>query len=312
MGRREVPIDPSTTLPELRALAERLRSWRHAANLTYSQLAERTPCSSANLKRAASGKHLPSYSVASSYTAACRAQCSAEDQAASQSVLAELHAAAKRAVEEQQRAARRSTVVPKPQLVHDLADLSRALREQWAYAGRPSIRQMAAQSRRQLSRSTANRIANGHTVPRDMRQFVAFLQACHLSSSALAPWFKAWVKVHGAPTPDEYRLVWQWLDANLKQFYLDGLRETVQAKQWRALRIETSTEEMITENQMRIKKAQQDCEALLAWLKRLSRTWARPFVVDPCAGSFAGELVPVFYGKHWVGTPPWSPVVPVA
>ncbi|MEU2625275.1 hypothetical protein ABZ642_45540 [Streptomyces sp. NPDC007157] len=58
---------------------------------------------------------------------------------------------------------------------------------------------MEKESGGQLPRSTANVIANGHTLPRDFRQYVAFLRVCGLDGQALAPWFRAWFKIIGRP-----------------------------------------------------------------------------------------------------------------
>ncbi|MEU2625274.1 helix-turn-helix transcriptional regulator [Streptomyces sp. NPDC007157] len=58
-------------MPELGALAEHLRGLRRAAGVTYTELALRTPYSAAHLKRAASGKSLPSLNLVTAYATAC-------------------------------------------------------------------------------------------------------------------------------------------------------------------------------------------------------------------------------------------------
>ncbi|MFE1925984.1 helix-turn-helix domain-containing protein [Streptomyces asoensis] len=197
MGRPEAPID--FTVPALGSLAQYLRIMRRTAGLTYSELAERVDYSAAHLKRAASGAKLPTLEVALAYVRGCVNDDS--DKWPSWTIL-ELHLHASEAVERAAREKRRSTVVPKPQYARDLADLSGAMRDAWKRSGRPSARVMESHTLGQLPRSTANVIANGHTVPRDFRQYVGFLLACEVDGLALQEWFRAWFKVIGKPGVD--------------------------------------------------------------------------------------------------------------
>jgi hypothetical protein len=103
------------------------------------------------------------------------------------------------AVQKSKREARRSTVRPKPQYARDVGDLSGAMRDAWAYAGRTPARAMELVTEGQLPRSTANVITKGHAVPHDIRQYITFLQACEISGKALKPWFRAWFKIKGRP-----------------------------------------------------------------------------------------------------------------
>lgn len=271
MGRPEAQVDD--TVPELGALARQLRAWRQAAGLTYDQLAERAFCSSATLKRAASGKYLPDFPVAFSYADACL-----HDEPSGLTALARLYSEAKRAVEEHRRAARRSTVLPKPQLVRDLADLSGALRDQWAYAGRPSSRRMEAESNGHLSRSTAHMVTGGHTVPRDIRQYVVFLQVCGVNADALTPWITAWVKVRGLPTTNQYRRSWKWMSPDLKRLYSRVIRGQGRwSPQWQWAEVYydvVEAEEHLADVRARIERLQQELAAR-------ERAYRQPQALEP-------------------------------
>ncbi|MEV7003872.1 helix-turn-helix transcriptional regulator [Streptomyces sp. NPDC093982] len=211
MARPEAPVDH--TVPELGELAEFLRSLRREAGLTYTQLAARTGCSAATLKRAASGRALPDMIVAFWYALFCLV---ARDEELKQEVLKVVLVRwrdARESAEKAKRAARRSSVVPKPQLARDEADLSGALRDAWARAGRPSTRAMEKASDGQVPRSTASVISSAHTVPRDFRQYIAYLRVCEIKGSALKPWIRAWFKIVGVPAA---------LQPGLKALHDDG------------------------------------------------------------------------------------------
>lgn len=213
MGRPETPID--YTIPALGEAAEILRAMRHSANLSYEELAARANFSPAHLKRAARGKWT-SVDVIEAYAQACVKSSSDIFFVAE---VKYLHSLAAKAITDAEREARRSKVVPKPQYARDEADLSGAMRDAWRRAARPTCRQIEVSSRGQVPRSTANAIANGHTVPRDLRQFVGFLNVCEISGDELAPWFRAWIKVRGVPTAEERRLVHKWMDADVAAIY---------------------------------------------------------------------------------------------
>jgi transcriptional regulator with XRE-family HTH domain len=217
MGRPEKPVDH--TVPALGALAEHLRAMRRDAGLTYRQLAERTNYSSAQLKRAASGVSLPAYKLMLSYARGCSLDRTGEwarMQATS------LYEEANRAVRRKHIEARASTVRPKPEYARDPADLSGAMRDAWARAGRLPSRQMEARSAGQLPHSTAHAICKGRCIPRDLRQFVAFLHACEIRGTALGPWFRAWFKICGRPSEKTVaaalRFLWQTEE---RQIFLD-------------------------------------------------------------------------------------------
>ncbi|MFF7130480.1 helix-turn-helix domain-containing protein [Streptomyces sp. NPDC008240] len=205
MARPEASIDH--TVPELGRLASHLRSMRHAAGLRYADLADRSGYSAAALKRAASGKSLPIIGVAFSYAVACVAVTM---DAEAGRLVPQLHEEAKNAVTQAKLDARKSTVVPKPQYARDLADLSGAMRDAWRRMGEPSSRGMERAGGGHLPRTTANVITHGRTVPRDFRQYVAFLMACGVAEDDPAdwlPWMRAWFKIRGRPAWREVRSV---------------------------------------------------------------------------------------------------------
>ncbi|MGW0395970.1 hypothetical protein ACWDYJ_34950 [Streptomyces sp. NPDC003042] len=109
----------------------------------------------------------------------------------------------KRAWEACQRCAR-GTVEPRPDLVSDRADLSRALRDAYAAAGYPPLRSLSELGGRwHLSRSTAHRIVTARALPADLAQYLAFLQACTVPDGTWPAWFAAWHKVWGTDPSSE-------------------------------------------------------------------------------------------------------------
>ncbi|MGW4438087.1 helix-turn-helix domain-containing protein [Streptomyces sp. NPDC004596] len=231
MGRPEALVDH--TVPELGIFAEYLRALRRLAGLTYAELAEEVSYSPAQLKRAASGRYLPPFSLAFSYASVC---CVRADHNGLSWVL-HLHAEAERAVSEHKRAARRSTVLAKPQLAWDRADLSGAMRDQWAYAGRPSCHQIERVTSGGVSHSTAHMIVTARTIPRDLRQYAAFLQVCGVTGKRMRPWLRAWVKVCGLPKNDvEFARTTRWMSDFGKELY----RQVVMEEEHRRLRVKLS------------------------------------------------------------------------
>ncbi|GAA5216823.1 helix-turn-helix domain-containing protein [Streptomyces thinghirensis] len=197
MARPEAPVDH--TVPELGKFAELLRSLRRQAGWTYAEMAAETAVSAATLKRAASGKHLPNLTVTIQYAASCITRLPDPDALVGASVMA-LWQKAATAVDEAKRTGHRSTVLPKPQYVRDEGDLSGALRDAWAWSGRPSTRCVEKASNGQVPRSTANVIVSARGVPRDFRQYAAYLRACRVTGKTLEPWIQAWFKVRGIPS----------------------------------------------------------------------------------------------------------------
>ncbi|MEU6965017.1 helix-turn-helix domain-containing protein [Streptomyces chrestomyceticus] len=215
MGRPEAPVD--YTVPELGALAAHLRVLRAAVGLTYAALAEITNYSAATLKRAAAGKTLPAYRTALAYAAACDGPVNET---------AELHLRAEWALAHRNWEARRSTVRPAPQFARDPADLSGALRDAYRQAGRPSLRAMEVRSQGVLPRSSAHAIVNGRALPMDVRQYLAFLEACGIfTEDALLPWCAAWLKVRDNPCLDRHQLHSRSRSTAVEHVYADWLDE---------------------------------------------------------------------------------------
>ncbi|MCX4673541.1 helix-turn-helix transcriptional regulator [Streptomyces sp. NBC_01381] len=188
-GRPEVPV--VTTVPELAELATKLREIRlsEGKGITYVTLAERTPWSKSQLQRATSGKALPSPSLVRAFLSGCGASRGRAR------IVAGLYRAAAAGVAQQAKTAKASRRVPKPEYVRDRADLSGALRDAWAHAGRPPVRSMAQTAGPWiLPHSSAHRILRGHGLPRDLTQYRAFLYACDIPDVDLGPWFAAWNK----------------------------------------------------------------------------------------------------------------------
>ncbi|MGD9486036.1 helix-turn-helix transcriptional regulator [Streptomyces sp. TRM70308] len=233
MGRPEAPID--YTIRELGVIAEILRAMRHSAGLSYRDMALRAHYSPAHLKRAASGKRT-SFDVIAAYGRACMEaapDCCADhrfpDMLRVQFFqVAALHELALARIREAARTARVSKVVPKPQYVRDVADLSGALRDIWGRAARPTSRQIEDLSRGQVPRSTAHAITAGRTVPKDLRQYIAFLTACEVSAAALTPWLWAWIKVRGVPTGTQ-RLIRVWMEPEVATAYLSAVLDHILA-----------------------------------------------------------------------------------
>ncbi|MET7889219.1 helix-turn-helix domain-containing protein [Streptomyces avermitilis] len=188
-----------STVPALGHLANYLRLMRRMAGLTYDELAERTGYSASHLKRTANGKKLPTAKAMLAFARGCVGE-EGNQKLISQAAHLYLYASAD--VETAARKERRSTVVPKPQYATTPADISAAMRDAWKRAGKPPTRVMESRSGGDLPRSTAHSIAKGRTVPRDFRQYLAFLQACEIRGKALGPWFRAWFAVFGAPRFD--------------------------------------------------------------------------------------------------------------
>ncbi|GGR46340.1 helix-turn-helix domain-containing protein [Streptomyces netropsis] len=189
MARPEKAID--YTVVEVGEFAAYLRAQRAASGRTYAGLAEGALCSRATLKRAASGgSRPPDWKTVCEYLHGCGHGDLEEARLLYERALYAAAAAA--------RDARRTTVVPKPQFVRDLGDLSGALRDAYRRAGSPPVREMeywAGPGR--LPHSTAHAVIKGRAVPKTVHTYIAFLEACEITGSALVPWFAAWVKVYG-------------------------------------------------------------------------------------------------------------------
>lgn len=185
MGRREKPVDQSR--PARGRLAVHLRGWRDSAGVTYETLARRTGLSPATLKRAASGAVVPRRTTVEAYVEGCGG---GQD--------------AVRAADELWRQARveeRGRLVqlraPRPELIGNEGDLSRALEVVWEQAGAPSLREIKDRSGDPLALpvSSAARIVNRDAIPADEQQLRAFLTGCGIPPERHTPWLSAFKKI---------------------------------------------------------------------------------------------------------------------
>lgn len=233
MGRPEVEVD--FTVPERGELALKLRSLRTTAGLTYTQLVEKTDrvFSASHYKRAASGREVPSWNVVLAYAKGCvpfMAWDMVDD-------LFQLHRAAEAAVSRAESDSRRSTIVPKPHLVQNTADLGRAMRDAWARAGCPTMRTIARRSDNYVPHSTAHTIVSGRTVPSDLRQYLCFLEACDITSpSDLRVWLRAWVRAWGLPDNKVLSRDRRWMEEDTVLVY-DEVVLAAKAEQYDARQV---------------------------------------------------------------------------
>ncbi|MFF2196958.1 helix-turn-helix domain-containing protein [Streptomyces sp. NPDC058157] len=128
MGRPELPVDSSS--PDRGLLASRLRQLRQSARLTYDELAVKTSLSPATLKRAASGRSVPSWDTVEAFAGACGGDLDAV-----------------RALWENARITRRGRLRElrrpgSPELITTRGALSEALEYFYERAGAPSLRRL--------------------------------------------------------------------------------------------------------------------------------------------------------------------------
>ncbi|MFF4307947.1 helix-turn-helix domain-containing protein [Streptomyces sp. NPDC001601] len=185
MGRTEKPVDHSR--PARGRLAEHLRRWRESAGMTYETLASRTSLSPATLKRAACGNTVPKRATVEAYIAGCGGDQDAVGAAD------ELWRRAR--VEERGRLGQLHA--PRPDLIGDERDLSRALEVVFEQAGAPSLRDIRDRSGNPLALpvSSAARIVNRDTIPADQQQLQAFLAGCGVPPERHTPWLAAFAKI---------------------------------------------------------------------------------------------------------------------
>ena len=122
---------------------------------------------------------------------------------------------------------------PSPVYVNGIDNLKTGLQELYAWAGRPTVREMEqrAGGLGRLPHSTAHRIVQGQTVPRDEHQLIGFLIACGVSETDHPRWIDAWRRVLGhAPreaAPHAGRTVFPAPPAQARASGLHAAREAV-------------------------------------------------------------------------------------
>ncbi|MEU4800542.1 helix-turn-helix domain-containing protein [Streptomyces sp. NPDC023327] len=187
MGRPEKPVD--RTVRERADLADFLRGLKAAAGMTYEQMAKETNgvLSKATFERAASGASVPAWgTVAYFLTITMTADTWLMSNREPHVHARYLWTCARRAT----RAPYYVHKAPDPELVWGVADFSRALRDQHVWAGYPSPREMERMAGPGgLPSTTARRIIQGHILPVDPAQAIAFLEAC--DTVDLVPWIEA-------------------------------------------------------------------------------------------------------------------------
>jgi hypothetical protein len=148
--------------------------------------------SPATLKRAASGTVVPKHTTVEAYVEGCGGTPAAVRDAD------ELWRHAR--IEERGRLAQLHA--PRPELISDAADLSRALEVVWEQAGAPSLRDIRDRSGNPLALpvSSAARIVNRDAVPADEQQLQAFLTGCGIPPEKHAAWTAAFAKISSTPS----------------------------------------------------------------------------------------------------------------
>nr|WSW64629.1 helix-turn-helix domain-containing protein [Streptomyces sp. NBC_00998] len=183
MGRPELPVDH--TVPERGELAAALRWVRTQAGMSYDELAAKTGLSAATLKRATSGKTVPTEETVKTFVSACGGDLYGlrrlwlDARIADRGRLAQLHKPAL------------------PQFISGRRELSAALEYFYEAAGAPSLRRLAelAGGTHLLPVSSACRIVNRQALPVSRQQMVAFLAACGLTGRPLALWGDAFQEI---------------------------------------------------------------------------------------------------------------------
>ncbi|MFB6564079.1 helix-turn-helix domain-containing protein [Streptomyces sp. NPDC056400] len=183
MGRPESPVD--LTVPARGELAEALRALRAGAGLTYAELAANTCLSAATLKRAASGRTVPSWETAKVFASACG------------SLPAGLHRAWLKARIAERGRLKQLRRPRSPELATTLGDLGEAMEYSYESAGAPSLRQLQerAGGSHLLPVSSAARIVNREALPASRQQCFAFLIACGLPDRAAERWAQAFDRI---------------------------------------------------------------------------------------------------------------------
>ncbi|MFE9468745.1 helix-turn-helix domain-containing protein [Streptomyces virginiae] len=183
MGRPELPVDH--TVPARAELAEALRELRTAAGVTYAELSVKTGMSPATLKRAASGRILPSWETVKEFVSACGA------------LAADLHRVWLKARIAERGRLRKLRRPRAPELATTVGDLGEAMEYFYEAAGAPSLRQLQerAGGSHLLPVSSAARIVNREALPASRQQCVAFLTACGLPDRSAERWAQAFDRI---------------------------------------------------------------------------------------------------------------------
>ncbi|MFI8263517.1 helix-turn-helix domain-containing protein [Streptomyces sp. NPDC085665] len=173
------------TVRERALLAKTLRRFRRVAGLSYDELAARTGLSAATLKRAASGKTVPSEDTVKTIATAC-----GQDPETLRWFW--LHA---RIADRGRLAQLRKPALP--QFINGRRELSAALEYFYEDAGAPPLRRLTelAGGTHLLPVSSAARIVSRQALPASRQQMAAFLTACGVPGHLLGLWGDAFDEV---------------------------------------------------------------------------------------------------------------------
>ncbi|KOV56462.1 hypothetical protein [Streptomyces sp. MMG1121] len=212
MGRPEKPVD--RTVPACAKLADFLRGRRTVVGLTYQEMADRMHGmpSEATFKRAASGAVVPAWDTIKAFveTTITKDEEFNGDLGVALGMAQELWVRARRAT----RAPYYLHKAPDPSLIASRADLGRALRDQHAWCGAPSPREMETKAGLgELPSSTVRRVLQGRILPVSTEQTIAFLLACGLPSTSLTRWRDGAVRA-GVTSEDRWDQACAKLDLN--------------------------------------------------------------------------------------------------
>lgn len=208
MGRPEKPVD--RTVPAVAALADFLRERKALAGLTYAEMAAKTKGlpSAATLKRAASGVYVPERDTLRAFVIVTFTDSDRHNDhyMTIGRTAEELWVRARRAV----RAPYYLDKAPDPTLISTRADLCRALRDLWVWAGCPSLLAMEQTAGTgELPRTTVRRVIEGRTLPASTHQAIVFLFVCRIFGSAPTKdgenqhWIEALIRI-GFSTEEDF------------------------------------------------------------------------------------------------------------
>ncbi|MFJ3728858.1 helix-turn-helix domain-containing protein [Streptomyces sp. NPDC090045] len=183
MGRPELPVDH--TDPARGRLAAELRRLRAAARLTYDELAAATGVSAATLKRAASGRSVPSWETVQAIVNVCGGPNGAVER---------LWQRARISKRDRLKKLRQPGA---PALVMTAGQLGEALAYFYEEAGALPLRRLQALAggSHQLPVSTAARIVRQQALPASRQQCIAFLTACGIGPRLAQRWADAYDQI---------------------------------------------------------------------------------------------------------------------
>lgn len=197
VGRPEQPLVINGPLSRL---AGELRHLRGRAELTYSELKERTGLSDATLRAAAGGERLPTWKVTRAFVTACGG-----DESTIRTLWKDACHAAGRTVPSESPA---EPPVPDPKEVTTAAHLVDMLNRLLAWADHPPLAELnrRAGGHNLLPPSTVSDMLRTRRLPR-LELMLAFVQACGLDDDRAAGWEYTWAAIrsqkNGLPPADQ-------------------------------------------------------------------------------------------------------------